>query len=115
MKDALALTLLHFVWQGGLLGLAAGFALRIVRPERATTRHAIGVATLALMLAGTVTTFAILSRAPLSPAVASAAPLAVSASAGVAADRREAVDEVVDTRAGQSMILQSASIAERGP
>ena len=64
MTDALAWTLIHFLWQGGLLGLAAFVALRVIRPERATTRYAIGVGTLGLMLAGALATFAILSRAP---------------------------------------------------
>ena len=48
--DALAWTLLHFLWQGALLGFAAFFLLRLARPERASTRYAIGVATLGLML-----------------------------------------------------------------
>ena len=59
--DALAWTLLHFLWQGALLGFVAFMLLRFARPERATTRYAIGVATLALMLVACVATFAILS------------------------------------------------------
>ena len=62
--DALAWTLIHFLWQGALLALAAFVALRVIRPERATTRYAIGVGTLALMLTSAIVTFAMLSRAP---------------------------------------------------
>ena len=58
--DALAWTLLHFLWQGALLGFVAFVLLRFARPERATTRYAIGVATLGLMLIACITTFAIL-------------------------------------------------------
>jgi hypothetical protein len=60
--DALAWTLIHFLWQGTVLGAAAFIALRIVRPERAATRYGIGVATLGIMLAGSVITFTLLSR-----------------------------------------------------
>ena len=62
--DALAWTLLHFLWQGALLGVAAFALLRLARPERAATRYAIGVATLAVMLITCVTTFVVLSRQP---------------------------------------------------
>lgn len=62
--DALAWTLIHFLWQGALLGVAAFIALRIARPERATTRYCIGVSTLGLMLVTSVITFATLVRAP---------------------------------------------------
>ena len=59
--DALAWTLLHFLWQGALAGLAAFVLLRVARPERATTRYAIGVGTLAAMLVACVATFVMLS------------------------------------------------------
>ena len=36
--QALAWTLLHFLWQGALLGFAAFVLLRVVKPERASTR-----------------------------------------------------------------------------
>ena len=61
---ALAWALLHFLWQGTVLGLAAFFALRIVRPDRASTRYVIGVTTLALMLIAFATTFTVLARTP---------------------------------------------------
>lgn len=64
MTDALALTLLHFVWQGALLGLIAFVVLRVMRPERATTRYAFGVGTLALMLITAVTTLALTWSSP---------------------------------------------------
>ena len=59
---ALAWTLIHFLWQGALLGAAAFAALQILRPERATTRYAISVATLAAMVVACAITFAIAMR-----------------------------------------------------
>src|SRR5687768_5376895 len=59
---ALAWALIHFLWQGALLGAAAFLILRGGRPERASTRYAIGVATLALMLVACAATFVILAR-----------------------------------------------------
>ena len=64
MTDALAWTLIHFLWQGAILGLAAFIALRVIRPERATTRYAISAGTLAMMLITAIATFALLARAP---------------------------------------------------
>lgn len=74
---ALAWTLIHFLWQGALLGAAAFAALQLMRPQRATTRYAVSVATLAAMVVACAITFAIsLRRQPLQPdaAIASAAP-----------------------------------------
>ncbi len=65
--DALAWTLLHFVWQGALFGFAAFFLLRVVRPDRAAARYGIGVATLAMMLISCITTFALLAGRPAAP------------------------------------------------
>ena len=59
---ALAWTLIHFLWQGALLGAAAFAALHILRPERATTRYAISVATLGAMVAACAITFASVIR-----------------------------------------------------
>ena len=58
---ALAWTLIHFVWQGALIATATFVLLRLVRPERGSTRYAIGVASLALMPAACVLTFMTLS------------------------------------------------------
>jgi len=68
----LASTLLHFVWQGALLGLAAVAILRLAKLGP-TTRYAVGVATLALMLAAPAATFFALSGRQLA-----ATPLAQS-------------------------------------
>ena len=54
--------LIHFLWQGALLGGVAFVLLRAGRPERAATRYAIGVTTLALMLVTCATTFVVLAR-----------------------------------------------------
>jgi beta-lactamase regulating signal transducer with metallopeptidase domain len=55
-------TLLHFVWQGALVALAA--AVLMALSTRPAVRYAIGVSGLAVMLAAPVVTFAIISRAP---------------------------------------------------
>lgn len=103
MTDALAWTLIHFLWQGGLLGFAAFVTLRVVRPERATTRYAIGVGTLALMLVSALATFAILSRAPLPPiGDRAAASITPSATTIPIITAREISTEVSDLRGVQS-------------
>src|SRR5215469_8032281 len=53
--QALGWTLLHFVWQGA--ALAALFAVANTVCQRATTRYALAVTTLALMMAAPVITF----------------------------------------------------------
>ena len=65
VMQALAWALLHFLWQGAALGFAAFVLLRVVKPERASTRYAIGVATLAMMLASAVATFVAIARQPM--------------------------------------------------
>ena len=50
-------TLTHFVWQGALLGLLAFFILRVLRPEQASTRYLVGIATLSAMLIAPAATF----------------------------------------------------------
>ncbi|HYE89357.1 MAG TPA: M56 family metallopeptidase, partial [Vicinamibacterales bacterium] len=108
--DALAWTLLHFVWQGALLGCAAFFALRVVRPERSTTRYAIGVVTLALMLAATAVTFTVLSR-PSLPVESTATTTSQSQFTPAAAARVEGINSVLD--AGAALSSQSATTATR--
>jgi beta-lactamase regulating signal transducer with metallopeptidase domain len=55
LLQALGWTLLHFVWQGA--GLAALFAVTNTVCRRATTRYALAVITLVLMMAAPVITF----------------------------------------------------------
>jgi beta-lactamase regulating signal transducer with metallopeptidase domain len=55
LLQALGWTLLHFVWQGA--ALAALFAVANTVCQRATTRYALAVITLALMMAAPVITF----------------------------------------------------------
>jgi beta-lactamase regulating signal transducer with metallopeptidase domain len=59
---ALAWALIHFLWQGALLGGIAFVILRAGRPQRAATRYAIGVTTLALMLVTCAATFVLVAR-----------------------------------------------------
>jgi beta-lactamase regulating signal transducer with metallopeptidase domain len=78
---ALAWTLIHFLWQGALLGGAAFLTLRVVRPESAATRYAIGVAALAAMVITCAITFAIEMRSQPAAVIVSSASPATSASA----------------------------------
>jgi beta-lactamase regulating signal transducer with metallopeptidase domain len=55
MKDALALALVHFIWQGTLLALAGAALMRLARVP--TVRYAIGTATMLAMLLAPVMTF----------------------------------------------------------
>ena len=56
---ALAWALIHFLWQGALLGAGAFVILRATRDHRASTRYLISAATLAAMLLTFITTFLI--------------------------------------------------------
>lgn len=67
MTDALAWALIHFLWQGALLGVGALVLLRAVRSPQA--RYAIGVATLAAMLLAVGTTTAWLAAREVTPPV----------------------------------------------
>jgi beta-lactamase regulating signal transducer with metallopeptidase domain len=60
LLQTLGWTLLHFVWQGA--ALAALFAVANTVCRRATTRYALAVLTLALMIAAPVVTFTELTR-----------------------------------------------------
>lgn len=71
--QALAWALVHFVWQGTVIGLAAFVALRATRP--AAARYAIGVGALALMLAAPVATFLLLTNSPSASASHQALPM----------------------------------------
>ena len=59
--QALAWSLIHFLWQGAVLGLIA-FAVLRLPGLRATTRYVAGVATLTAMLAAPVGTFFYLNQ-----------------------------------------------------
>jgi beta-lactamase regulating signal transducer with metallopeptidase domain len=61
--QSLAWALVHFLWQGAVLGLMAFVVLRLGR-LRATTKYLIGVGTLAMMLAAPVATFLYLNERP---------------------------------------------------
>jgi beta-lactamase regulating signal transducer with metallopeptidase domain/sporulation protein YlmC with PRC-barrel domain len=62
-QRALGWALLHFLWQGTALAALAAAAMNLCR--RATTRYAVGLATLVLMLAAPVVTFLYLQHASL--------------------------------------------------
>lgn len=63
MKDALALALVHFLWQGAALAIVAAVLMRAARGS-AQARYAIGVATLCAMVIAPVATTAWLLQSP---------------------------------------------------
>src|SRR5437763_1768440 len=71
VHEALGWTLLHFVWQGA--ALAALFAVANTLCRQATTRYALAVIALVLMMAAPVVTFTRLMRQK-DPAVRYGAP-----------------------------------------
>ena len=64
LSSALGWSLVHFVWQGALIGLAAFMLLRGVRPAQSQTRYAIGVGALLVMFLAPVVTFMAGAGAP---------------------------------------------------
>jgi beta-lactamase regulating signal transducer with metallopeptidase domain len=76
--QTLAWSLLYFVWQGALLGLAAFIVLRVIQPVSASARYLVGVATLTAMLIVPVATFVSLvdQPKPFAPPMSTAAPTA---------------------------------------
>ena len=54
-------TLVHFVWQGAVLAVAAAIALRLCRHRSANTRYVIACMALAAMLASPVITARVLT------------------------------------------------------
>lgn len=73
MKDALALALVHFLWQGAALALVAAVLMRAARGS-AQARYAIGVATLCAMVIAPVATTAWLLQSPAGAGVVEGQP-----------------------------------------
>ncbi len=89
--QALAWSLVHFLWQGTVLGLAAFAVLRLSRP-RPTTRYVIGVVTLAAMLVSPVATFIYLSQDTTEPGQAVMASATTNDTAASVAASKPAAD-----------------------
>ena len=79
---ALAWTLLHFIWQGAVIALVAGFAGAALRSARPTTRYVVFCGALSAMLLSPAITFVVM-RAPQALAPASAAAASVSPSSAI--------------------------------
>ena len=62
LVNALGWTLLHFVWQGALIGLITYLILRVVRPSLASTRYLISVAALGLVLVAPIVSFVSIAK-----------------------------------------------------
>jgi len=101
--DALAWTLIHFLWQGSVIGAVAFIALRIVRPERASTRYVIGVAALGVMLATTAATFGVISRQSVAIDTPGEVPPEVIQSRAASTSTTDAVDQVINSGGSRSI------------
>jgi ankyrin repeat protein/beta-lactamase regulating signal transducer with metallopeptidase domain len=82
--QALGLTLLHFLWQGALIGLAASVLFRIASRSSARVRYLLACFLLGLCVAAPLLTFAILTQPPLSDSPRQTDPLALAENAGAA-------------------------------
>jgi len=81
--QALATALLHFLWQGSLIALAAAVLMRVTRA--AAVRYAVGIGALVAMLAAPAVTMAVLLDSSSSAAPSVGAELAPTATVGSAA------------------------------
>ena len=93
--QALAWSLVHFLWQGAVLGLVA-FVLLRMPGLGATTRYFVGVGTLTAMLAAPIVTFVIINgrdAAPVRTAAASTVAEVVDARDARAGDTVARADE----------------------
>src|SRR4051794_28156035 len=67
--QAIAWALVHFLWQGALVGLAAAAALSLLKKSSAAVRYAVAAGALLLMVALPVATAVRLARSPAGPTV----------------------------------------------
>lgn len=90
LVEQVGLSLLHFLWQGTLIGLLYAATLPATRSATAGTRYGIAVLTLAVLAAAPALTLALLMHASgtgaASTAAASAEPLLLSLRASAAAE-----------------------------
>jgi beta-lactamase regulating signal transducer with metallopeptidase domain len=112
---ALAWTLIHFLWQGALLGGAAFLILSGVRPHRASTRYAIAVATLAVMVVTCAMTLTMQMRTRSAAAIVSTTSPATFASASareISGERRRDLTGLSDVASAK---VEAAVGREGGP
>ena len=70
--------LVHFVWQGAVVAMAAALVLRLCRRQTASVRYVIACGAMIVMLLGVVTT-AVFVEAPAANAEATRAPVRTTA------------------------------------
>ena len=99
MRDALALALVHFIWQGALLAIAGALLMRVARVP--SVRYAIGIATmLAMLLAPVMTLVAIRNAGDALPqAMASGSNRVAKADTGAPAIHAPGTDAAAPGRA----------------
>jgi len=125
--DRLGWTLVHFLWQGTLLGLLSASLLALLPSARAQARYLLACTTLLTMLAAPVVTFSILApqdaaitartpgakRASARDALASAGTAGSAASNSLATHEASATDARVNATAPHAMTASSAMRLDR--
>src|SRR5688500_12757287 len=112
---ALAWTLIHFIWQGALLGGTAFLILNGVRPHRASTRYAIAVATLTVMFVPCAMPFTIQMRSRPAAAIVpttSQATFAAASAREMSGERRRDLTGLSDVASAK---VEAAVGREGGP
>ena len=67
VRSALGATVVHFLWQGALIGLCAGVALSCLRQRSAAARYTVASCAMLLCLLSFVATFLVALAGPLDP------------------------------------------------
>jgi beta-lactamase regulating signal transducer with metallopeptidase domain len=104
VSETLGLVLLHFLWQGALVGVSAAVLLRAAQNAKSSTRYAIGVLAMAALLAAPVATFEII--------VGHAGDVQIGA---YAIDARRALDASPSVRAGVRRAVADLQIGRSAP
>lgn len=109
MSVVVALSLLHFVWQGLLIGAMAWIAMKIARS--ASTRYLIGVGAMVLMAAAPVVTSRVLRETVTPTATVTFAPVALAPTAPVSLAPEVAVKETTPVMTTVSASPIAAALA----
>src|SRR4051812_26149311 len=81
LAQALSRSLIHFVWQGSLIGVLLSLALSALRNRSANVRYAVSCAALAMLAIVPLMTVVLLSQ-PVSQHAASTDPVSVAVATG---------------------------------
>src|SRR5687768_13089070 len=93
--QATAQALLHFLWQGALVGILAGWVLNLLEKSKASVRYAVAIGALFLMAALPVVTALRLVETAVDPVLAAVAPRPAVEQAAVAVPKSPGGDTAV--------------------